>query len=153
MASNMPGQSNLLVEGVKISYGLRAEVSAVLLIFSRFSPPNSIASETSSCTGHSGHMHLGPIEFFSTQFVFNTPHGDGLASILAGLQPWKPPVVASRSLVNALFPLLEEPLPNESIDTPMLLKNNFELPHFNCAQYCGWDLGIARSSTGWPSMN
>ena len=74
MASNMPGQSNLLVEGVKISYSLRAEVSSVLLIFSRFSPSKAIGSETSSCTGHSGHTHLGLIGFFSTQSASSTLH-------------------------------------------------------------------------------
>jgi hypothetical protein len=77
-----PGQTDLLVDGAKISYGLHGDEFAALLILSGFSPSNFHSTETSSDTGHLGYMYLGPHGPFS-----QIAQLDGSSKALSMLQP------------------------------------------------------------------
>jgi hypothetical protein len=77
-----PGQTDLWVDGAKISYGMHGDEFAALLILCGFSPSKFHPSETSSATGPLGYMHLGPHGPFS-----QVAQLDGSSKALSDLQP------------------------------------------------------------------
>lgn len=80
-----PGQTDLLVDRAKISYGMHGDEFAALLILAGFSPSEFHPSETSSATGPLGYMYLGSHGPFSQAAQL-----DGSSKALSGLQPKTP---------------------------------------------------------------